>query len=957
MNRSTLWRVVLVLAVVASVLGIVFNPAWEPRPEAPNDNPPYTAPPVAELLPEDEAVSAAMQTTMVRTQDSPPSSRIYELDTAMARDYRESAIDQAWERRWESYGELEQVLVVAEITTASSLSPARAVCAPQEELDVPGASTAGVVGSSETVTGVCASIDVGRQHLMVELATVDGDHAARADAALRALVAPLAQEIEPVDDPEWAGTLQRSRTQILRVELVAFLLVLAAAIVPGLVSQIPKAGRRLLGRLSADEQNPEHVDVEGERRFQTLQTLALGAVRVALLVWALRLTFTVPALASTLMTALTLLTAYLVGVWLQRRLSTDPRNRRRPRLLRGTAALPSALGVVGSVLLLTGAFAVWMVGNRVTGGSSGGAEVATWQIRGFGLLLQAVAVVLFLWVLAPVMLGRRVSMAMMRDRPPSCGPPVLMLRTFGDDRLRMRVARRDRVGFLDSLVMKRRERFEEVITYTLARYGPLTAIGQPGQRLPPGLGGQRLTFSHDTWQDGVRHLADDARLIVLTVGKTQGLSWEMNHVASEGLLHRTIFVVPPVGVIERQERLELLAASYGLDPEVFDTGTLGRLVLAFCWPLGWARPMVIVSGSADDISYDIALERCAEALLAETPPPPEQATSEPALPTYRDLGLPPGPPRIGSAARLWPKIVAWNVAISSIVVPLGGALLVGDPFGSDERLTEILVFPEGAEVQVLGGPLEESYALVNAQFLVRGDFADSTWETVAELETLTFAAARHDDRFVYLGAGLNGHPPTVGTVDVGTGEELWSVDMPQRASSLAVSDLFVAVPHPAEPQLQLWDLATGDPDEPVELPCRPWDVIARGDSFWVSCPAEGQLLEIVGSAVRSRYDVPLGATSLLPAMEVPYVQVARDSVVIDPLDQDFRLWTRVARPHLSAVDGYLAAEGVDRVSILSGTGIARRNTMVPMSSLAVEQDGTVQYSTGHRWILLLPGEE
>lgn len=956
MMSKNAWNLVRVLAIVAAVLGVVLSPAWERRAPAPDDNPPYNPPAVADLFPEDSSVVEAMQIEMVRVMDSPPDGRIYLLDTAPAQDYRRMAVDQAWERRWRSYDQTQEVRVVAEIHTISSMSPQVALCEPLAEFQVPGASRAGVQVSNESATEACASIDEGRQHFEVRVLTTDANHEARALDAVRALVTPLSEQVEPLPDLEWDGSNPQLGWQARRVEMVGLLLLIGAATIPGLVTDVPR-WRRLLARGSRKPSNPEHVDLEPEHGFQATQNSALGTVRVALLVWALWLTFTVGMLATVVGTLATMLTAYFVGIWLQRRLSTEPRNRRRPRLLRGRAVVPSIVGVLGSGLMLVAALAVWVLGNRLTSFGSGGGDIATWEANGFGLLLQGLAVVVFAWSLAPVILGRRFSMALMRDRPRGSSPPTLLLRTFGDDQLRLPIKRRDRVGFLDSLVMKRRERFEEILTYTLARYGPPIAIGRPGERLPPGIGGQRFTFSHETWQEGVRLWSDEAVVICLMVGKTQGLSWEMNHVASNGLLHKTVFVVPPVGGPERRERLRILADSYSLDPDVFDPGTKSRDVLAFCWPLGWSRPLVFSSTAADDISYDIALERCAEALLKESPAPSDQIEAPAALPEYRDIGLPPAPPRTGTTSQLLPKIWIASIVTSSLALPFAAPLLTGDPLGSQESLTRVLNFREEVtQVSVLGGTPEASFAVVDNHFLVEGDFTRSRVEVVGEFDARSVTAELVDESVVYLGAGVAGERLMVAAMDVTSGEHQWTAGLPERAGSVAVTETSVAVPQPRSQRLLLWDRATGQPEEPVELPCRPWEASAHGNIVWVTCPTEGRLLAITDRSMET-YKVPVGATTILSAADVPYVHIPRNSVVVHPVDESFRLWTRQPLPSLDASGRTIAVEGVDRVSLLSPAGLSRRNTMTPLSSLSVAEDGAVQYARYNQWILLLPSEE
>ncbi|HMQ64833.1 MAG TPA: hypothetical protein PJ992_00965 [Arachnia sp.] len=123
------------------------------------------------------------------------------------------------------------------------------------------------------------------------------------------------------------------------------------------------------------------------------------------------------------------------------------------------------------------------------------------------------------------------------------------------------------------------------------------------------------------------------------MGKTAGLSWELNLVASSGYLHKKVFLMPLVNVEEMALRLAVFAETYDLPTELLDTQTVRRVPLAICWPLGSAELLVVSASSADDISYEVAIQRCVAALSGnlDTQPPRSGLT---ALPKYRELGLP-----------------------------------------------------------------------------------------------------------------------------------------------------------------------------------------------------------------------------------------------------------------------------------------------------------------------------
>jgi hypothetical protein len=96
-------------------------------------------------------------------------------------------------------------------------------------------------------------------------------------------------------------------------------------------------------------------------------------------------------------------------------------------------------------------------------------------------------------------------------------PPVLYLRSFGDDPLAAK-----RPGQVDGAWRTE----EENLASLLSDIGPFVAIGRPGERLPT-LGATRMYIRDDEWQDKVMHLMFTARLVILRCGDTGGLRWEL----------------------------------------------------------------------------------------------------------------------------------------------------------------------------------------------------------------------------------------------------------------------------------------------------------------------------------------------------------------------------------------------------------------------------------------------
>jgi hypothetical protein len=94
-------------------------------------------------------------------------------------------------------------------------------------------------------------------------------------------------------------------------------------------------------------------------------------------------------------------------------------------------------------------------------------------------------------------------------------PPILYLRTFDDDNEESRNP--DSGGMIFGT-------YEERLIRAMRRYGPVVAIGRPGERLPP-LGAARMYADAD-WKRTVSELAAKARLVVLRPAATEAVLWE-----------------------------------------------------------------------------------------------------------------------------------------------------------------------------------------------------------------------------------------------------------------------------------------------------------------------------------------------------------------------------------------------------------------------------------------------
>ena len=91
-------------------------------------------------------------------------------------------------------------------------------------------------------------------------------------------------------------------------------------------------------------------------------------------------------------------------------------------------------------------------------------------------------------------------------------PPIIYLRSFASDR-----------GFATPSGLELQMRFG------LSSLGPTVALGRPGDRLPI-IGVPRLYTSDDDWQSQVSEWLEQAALVVILAGLTEGLDWELREV-------------------------------------------------------------------------------------------------------------------------------------------------------------------------------------------------------------------------------------------------------------------------------------------------------------------------------------------------------------------------------------------------------------------------------------------
>lgn len=237
-----------------------------------------------------------------------------------------------------------------------------------------------------------------------------------------------------------------------------------------------------------------------------------------------------------------------------------------PRAMRAALWRWLAANLMVPVFVLQVFFGLETLPGQALGGPVGQAPAdwGEWLLQAVGSL---VSVGLFLLIL---FFGRRslqheaatAEEAMRRDPR----PPVVYLRSFQDDGQALE-APFDPGGLGRRIAALLLRTPEQELADALAHVGPVIAIGKPGERLPE-LGAARLYVPHDAWQARVHALLDAAALVVLRVGSSPGVRWE---------IEQTLAHVPPT------RRLFILLGA----PAVLDAGSalLGPMIgHRLAWP-------------------------------------------------------------------------------------------------------------------------------------------------------------------------------------------------------------------------------------------------------------------------------------------------------------------------------------------------------------------------------------
>ena len=145
--------------------------------------------------------------------------------------------------------------------------------------------------------------------------------------------------------------------------------------------------------------------------------------------------------------------------------------------------------------------------------------------------------------------------------------------------------------------------FERVIQDHLSPFGPFVAIGRPEEPLSP-LGAARDYVPDSDWQDEVQQRIQAAAIVVLIIGTSQGLAWELARLRDLAQLHKLILLFPPADdVVNRWVTLIGRDQASGLPilpGEIRPEATLALIYADDLTPL-------VIEAKRDEWSYETAL--------------------------------------------------------------------------------------------------------------------------------------------------------------------------------------------------------------------------------------------------------------------------------------------------------------------------------------------------------------
>jgi hypothetical protein len=152
-------------------------------------------------------------------------------------------------------------------------------------------------------------------------------------------------------------------------------------------------------------------------------------------------------------------------------------------------------------------------------------------------------------------------------------PHVLYLRSFDDDDLPDPTFRSPfHLQNLPNPFIPKR--YEERLAPTLRRIGPVVSIGRPGERRSE-LGTARVYVNDDEWQTAIRYFAQNAGAVLIVIGRTHSLWWEIDFALANVQPERLLFFFPYAD--KPSERRKFWRKYYEIIPSVIPSSISERM--------------------------------------------------------------------------------------------------------------------------------------------------------------------------------------------------------------------------------------------------------------------------------------------------------------------------------------------------------------------------------------------
>jgi hypothetical protein len=178
---------------------------------------------------------------------------------------------------------------------------------------------------------------------------------------------------------------------------------------------------------------------------------------------------------------------------------------------------------------------VWFMGGILVLGIALGVLLPSTLASGLTNQLEGMAVVVALIMLRPRLFrfGAEHKRWQRTENPERAlarakRQPILYLRSFAFDEIASKKSRWLRfVPFGEET----QGNWEQELVAALSRYAPVLSVGRPGEHTPPPGAALRFYVADERWKQTLAAIVPLCRLVVWTTGHTEGLQWEIAHLA------------------------------------------------------------------------------------------------------------------------------------------------------------------------------------------------------------------------------------------------------------------------------------------------------------------------------------------------------------------------------------------------------------------------------------------